>query len=214
MQIKTQLKKALKNILRIWPVYPMISPWRNCYFVDCGGNNGCSVRKFRNEYDPLGLFRIYTFEPNPQYESMYENISKHQLVKAAVDSQEGERLFYVDVENGHGSTFFKNKLTREEGGYGVLNREQPLRVRTVNLSNWLKEHATSRDYVVLKLDVEGAEYDILESLVKTGAIKLIDRLFVEWHWQKISIPKERHDRVIESLNSHRIPIEEWDAIGY
>lgn len=44
-----------------------------------------------------------------------------------------------------------------------------------------KERVHVGDFVVLKIDVEGAEYDIVRRILLTGTWRLIDKLAVEWH---------------------------------
>jgi hypothetical protein len=70
------------------------------------------------------------------------------------------------------------------------------------------------DYIILKLDVEGAEYAILEKMVRERTIRRIAHLFVEWHWQKIGVPEQTHLTLLQQLAHHRIPILEWDAQGF
>ena len=50
------------------------------------------------------------------------------------------------------------------------------RVEVVRLSSELPAHVD-----LLKLDVEGMEWDVLEDLVEAGALPRIDRLAVEYH---------------------------------
>eukprot|EP01062_Namystynia_karyoxenos_P014817 TRINITY_DN15352_c0_g2_i1.p1 TRINITY_DN15352_c0_g2~~TRINITY_DN15352_c0_g2_i1.p1 ORF type:complete len:299 (+),score=46.00 TRINITY_DN15352_c0_g2_i1:84-980(+) len=40
---------------------------------------------------------------------------------------------------------------------------------------------TALDHVVVKMDIEGAEYAVLRSLLDSGASALVDELAVEWH---------------------------------
>jgi hypothetical protein len=45
--------------------------------------------------------------------------------------------------------------------------------------------------IIVKLDIEGAEYEVIESLLESGAINRINELFIEWHdhfFTKSSIP--------------------------
>jgi hypothetical protein len=65
----------------------------------------------------------------------------------------------------------------------------------------------------LKLDIEGAEYDILEKMVADGTIKRIDELFIEFHWDKCGIAKDRHDRIVAAVEKHA-PISYWSAGRY
>ncbi len=37
------------------------------------------------------------------------------------------------------------------------------------------------NYVILKLDVEGAEFDILPALIDGGELEYVDELHIEWH---------------------------------
>jgi hypothetical protein len=61
---------------------------------------------------------------------------------------------------------------------------------------------TVKDYVVLKIDIEGKEYDVVEYMIKSNLIDLIDELYIDWHWKKIpSISKERHDNLLSNLQS-------------
>ena len=42
-------------------------------FIDGGALDGCSIRKFRNEYDKEKEYEIYSFEANPYFNRFHEN---------------------------------------------------------------------------------------------------------------------------------------------
>ena len=48
-------------------------------------------------------------------------------------------------------------------------------IPVIDLSAWIKSHLTIEDYVIFKLDVEGAEYDILRKMLKDGTFEWIDK---------------------------------------
>ena len=54
-------------------------------------------------------------------------------------------------------------------------------VEQVDFIGWIQRFVQPGDFVVCKMDIEGAEYEILEQLIKTGAIRLINFLAVEFH---------------------------------
>ncbi|KAJ9459553.1 hypothetical protein DIPPA_32061 [Diplonema papillatum] len=54
-------------------------------------------------------------------------------------------------------------------------------VSAVDLSAYLREHAKMEDFVVVKMDIENAEFLVIDSLFATGAIRLIDEMFLECH---------------------------------
>lgn len=43
-----------------------------------------------------------------------------------------------------------------------------------------REHITIDDFVVLKIDVEGSEYDLVRRMIVTGLYRFVDKLAVEW----------------------------------
>jgi FkbM family methyltransferase len=189
-------------------------PWRRHLFVDCGGHDGCSIRRFRKEFDPEGRFEIVTFEPNDVYAACYSDLPRHRLVQAAVSDRDGIQDFFLDREDGDGSTLFANKLTRENGGFGTLDVANPGRVETIDLSNWFRHNTTFFDYIILKLDIEGAEYDVLEKMIRDRTIRRLNHLFIEWHWDRVGIPQERHLKLVRALEDLRLSSVEWDAQGY
>ncbi len=48
-------------------------------------------------------------------------------------------------------------------------------IPTVDLSRWIRENTKKEDYVIFKLDVEGAEFDILKKMLAEGTFKWIDK---------------------------------------
>lgn len=72
-------------------------------------------------------------------------------------------------------------------------------VETVDFSKFLKDNFSREDRIVLKVDIEGLEYDLLEKMLAEGTVSYVERLFCEWHKEKAGIPEDRHCRLIESL---------------
>ena len=51
----------------------------------------------------------------------------------------------------------------------------------MSAANWMIKNLKPEDDVVLKIDIEGAEYLVLPDLVKKGALNLVDEVYCEWH---------------------------------
>ena len=45
----------------------------------------------------------------------------------------------------------------------------------------MKENFQISDNILLKLDVEGAEYEIIDKLIEDNTISLIKNIHIEWH---------------------------------
>ena len=59
-----------------------------------------------------------------------------------------------------------------------------LPVPTVDLAAWLHSRFCPEDDVFVKMDIEGAEFEVLQHLVASGAAALVDSLACEWHTSK------------------------------
>lgn len=87
-----------------------------------------------------------------------------------------------------------NHVSMREGAHTGMGQEIEVSVNT--LENWMKENGhTHLD--LLKIDIEGSEYDVLEDWVQRDFFPM-DQLLVEWHFRWLD-DKSRHDRLIESL---------------
>lgn len=176
-------------------------------FIDCGGHDGCSAVKFIAANPE---FRAISFEPNRELWGYYDMVPT-VLVKHGVAATTGEREFIIDEIDADGSSFmqgkkidFTNTVSNE-----LLKKEL---LQFVGINDVLAIF-DPQDEIVLKLDVEGAEYEILEELVKTGAIRKINKILIEWHWRKCGIPEERHLKIIEAIKPF-VKFESWDAVDY
>ena len=52
---------------------------------------------------------------------------------------------------------------------------------TVDFVTWLEKSFTPSDYVVLKMDIEGAERTIVERMLTTNVMRLVDVFLWECH---------------------------------
>lgn len=178
------------------------------FFVDCGGNDGCSVIQFLSKRPG---FTSITFEPNPVFSGYYRFLPT-ELIKKAVTTYDGTVTFTVDPLDGDGSSILAGKDVVFDKS--LSNDQCPkIAVDCVDLSAFLKSTVLPSDYLCLKLDVEGAEYDILEKMLRDGTIDLVDELLIEFHWHKCGVPKDRHDRLVAEVEKHTT-ISEWDAERY
>lgn len=172
-------------------------------FLDCGGHNGSSVRKFRQTRDPDA--EIVTFEPNPLYAPCYRDFERHRLIPAAAWTEDGTMPFYLDPGDGDGSSLLRDKTS------GALDRDHPIEVATVDLSGWI---AAAGSDVILKLDIEGAEYDVLDKMLADDTWRHVRELLIEWHWAKVGVSATRHRDLLERWTATGVPVSDWDANGW
>ncbi len=71
------------------------------------------------------------------------------------------------------SLFEDHAMVREDG----IQVEVP----ALNFSDFLARNFRPEDTVIIRCDIEGAEYEVLKSLIVTGTARLVDYIDVEWH---------------------------------
>ena len=127
-------------------------------FLDLGTNSGQVMKLFRRR---LPLFQFLGFEPNPVLLEIAREQNRGVLIHHfAVSNRDGTAILRVPTDwginpFGAGSTVFN-----------FPNRANvDIRVPTISFLNCLQWLSTSCfDYVVVKMDVEGAEREILASI--------------------------------------------------
>ncbi len=128
------------------------------FFIDCDAHDGCSVRKFRHRFHKAEDYVIHCFEPNPKFFPIFNDLDVLFHPVAVWSRDESRSLYIGQINNGWGSTLFPHKTT------GNIDRNRPLNIWCINFSRWLAEHSTRFDDIILKLDIEGAEYELLTKM--------------------------------------------------
>lgn len=177
-------------------------------FIDCGGHDGCSSVKAKLK-DPS--YDVITFEGNPVLWPYYDLLPT-RLIKKLVSDRNGEVEFIIDPIDADGSSIVKEKSI--DFHKKIKNDDCPVIITPcIDLSEFIVQQSQYYEEIVLKLDVEGAEYAILNKMLKDGSVKYIRKLYAEFHWKKINMPKAEHDALVEELKAH-FDIEDWDAAEF
>ena len=66
------------------------------------------------------------------------------------------------------------------------------------------------DYIILKLNIEGAEYMILEKMIRDGSIEYINELYCQFHHEKISsLSRRYHNKLIKKIKKKNLKFYSW-----
>lgn len=133
-----------------------------CVDVGCARYGGdYSIERLVEEFNPAF---VWGYDPAHTYpeESFKIGDADVWVSKAAAWTYSGEIGFSV---NGLG---------------GGISEAGP-RVACVDLSGEIEAVKQHADEVILKIDAEGAEYELLEHLIFTGVDTMLKLAWVEWH---------------------------------
>jgi len=67
------------------------------------------------------------------------------------------------------------------GHVNLVDGGEPLTVQIIDFPKWVAEHFSKDDYIVMKIDIEGAEFALLEKMAKLGLLDMVDQLALECH---------------------------------
>jgi len=147
-------------------------------FIDLGAYDGDTVREFLADHPKA---TVYAFEPNPNLGAAWLGAtpSNVHFYPWAAWTANVTREFAVDAttDSPMGSTLIPEK--REL--WALATKVQ---VKCFDFSSWLKKLKFTKPLIV-KMDIEGAEFPVLEKMIADGTDELIDELRVEWHQGKI-----------------------------
>lgn len=176
-------------------------------FIDCGANTCKVLRSFIARFPD---FEFFAFEPQPELRRYGERAAREHpnvtFLDCAVWTTNGPLKFFVST----GVTNHRAASTLMDGHLEEVDYSAPVTVTAIDFSEWLRHAVTSKDYVIVKMDIEAAEYPVLEKMVADGTLSLVDELFVEFHqWANESISRERHRRLVAAVRAATL-VREWD----
>ena len=149
--------------------------------VYCGLNDIEYFTPWYGHYDEYHLFEAHPSLAKKLKEELPEdeNIFLHDK---AVWIEDKNLEFYFSTinkaKNPQGSTIVQGKTT---GGVDYTN---PTIVNAINFDEYLKSLPAGEIY--LKMDIEGAEYQVLNHMKNNGSLDIIDILDVEFHAYKFN----------------------------
>ena len=164
-------------------------------FIDLGAFDGDTLEAALVYFPDCE--RYYAFEPlSRNFEILSNRFGAHpkiQLFQAAASLENGQARLFLGKDYGNeGGSLSANKSTNYSDRYEE--------VATIDFPAFLKEVTAKEVKVILKVDIEGHEYLLFKQLLKENRLRDVGKIFCEWHYDRLSMPKEEHDAVVRDLN--------------
>lgn len=193
-EVEALIRRQKRNLRKAWAegyltaITAMLKP--GDLAVDCGANMGVVTEQLA----ATGA-DVISFEPDPYafgvLEQKFAKMANVTLVNAAVGVGSGTvRLMRADNfgENPEGASV---KSTILDGGRRI-DAENSVEVPLIDFPGWVQEQVKSRGEIAfVKMDIEGAELEILEKMHSEQLFANLRCLVAETHERKF---KELRDR--------------------
>jgi FkbM family methyltransferase len=162
--------------------------------IDIGACVGAYIDSCLSTYD---VEKIYAFEPlRCNYDFMvkkYNDNNRVMLIHAAVSGFNGKTRLYkkslkglgIDQVGTEGCSLCRNKQ-------GIIKKVFD-EVNVIKISSFIKQNDI-RKIDIIKIDAEGAEYDIFQDIFDNGIHDLVGKFCYEDHCRKIKwLSHKRND---------------------
>ncbi len=148
--------------------------------IDCGANIGISLLYFKYRFPKSN---ILAFEPSKEnFKVLKQNVESNKLqditlINSAVGKEKGHIKFWDNASKPGGST-----STQEVFEAKNMTNFKEAEVESVKLSDYIKS-----DIDLLKIDIEGAEGEVIEELKVAGKLKNIKEIIFEYHYNSANV---------------------------
>jgi FkbM family methyltransferase len=165
------------------------------HIIDCGGHIGLAVLYFKNLYPRS---RVVTFEPNPEtFSLLTRNIAQNSLhgveaINMALSREDcKDAILYVGqnfLEAWDSTDTIKSDL------WDNMDQYRGISVRSARLSPYINGKVE-----FIKLDIEGAEYDVLEE--SKAKINSVGAITLEYHQNAHNFAEGKLEKILALLGT-------------
>ena len=183
--LKKQIK-YYKNKITTWLSYVQLIPILSKIkpgdiVVDCGANVGDVTGYFASK-----RAQVYSFEPDPNAFGVlckrFEKTYNVKCLKKGVWKENAKMKLFQHAETSVEGVPWtvSSSIVQEKRN---VNQDKYVEVELIDLSEFLRE--LNQPIKVLKIDIEGAEIEVLNKLIDDGIYKNVIYILVETHEKKI-----------------------------
>jgi len=180
------IKRKILNAGALWISYIRLIPWlfrlnKNSVVLDCGANIGAIT-----SYLAVTGATIYAFEPDPVafkiLSERFRNKKNITCINKGVWDKDASIKLYKHREMKKDETSFTtgSSIVSDKKNVDVGSSYE---IEVIDLVNFIRQLNKKVDLV--KVDVEGAEIEILKKIIIEDAHSLFHTMYIETHETKI-----------------------------
>jgi FkbM family methyltransferase len=159
---------------------------RNDIVIDCGAYHGAWSRRIYDHYH----CKILAFEPIAAY---YE-IAKQTLVGTSV------HVYHAGI--GPSNTSCSISVNGDASSIMIQSGYQES-IKIMSIDDVIREHTLSR-IRLMKINIEGAEYDLLDYLIDSAIVNRIEDIQVQFHQFVVNAAEKRNGIRARLQQTHRL----------
>lgn len=133
----------------------------------------------------LSTWHVIAMEASNRHTPMLTSLAKNLTDNAQIASMKIYNGTAIGTANKP-TTFYWDDYDKADAGATIMSDSNSATPVTEVIpmmdivSLFRQEHITVEDFVVVKMDIEGAEYDVVKRILMSGMYRYIDKMAVEW----------------------------------
>lgn len=192
-------------------------------FLDLGTHYGQGLREFIQRFGMNDQWIIHTFEANPityeifvnDYLSLTPWVLHHN---EAISHYDGTITLNIESPPNEGDTGQGTSVIslKEWDPWGLNTIKKQFNVQKdvpcIDFSSFIKNNFDESDNIIVKMDIEGSEYKVLEKMLQDDTLKFVKHISVEWHSHFFLNKDEmqtKENELIQQLRKYNLTLENW-----
>lgn len=185
----------------------MSEKWdRMRHFLDVGANSGQTFDWYLLKTDWYDGWHIWCFEPSVRHLQTLRS----RCLEIMDNNSHNFTITVCPFALSDFTGYTKLFETHDHLGDSLINTGYPNRVETfcgvVDAAKFIQSEIPVSDKMVLKVDTEGSEIRILDSILNCASVlSRVEAVYIEFH----AITMSKSQQIIEKLKAANIRVESW-----
>ena len=120
-----------------------------------------------------------------------------------------EDIIEMPWDGGSTVSQFKDKINDTPQRDALYKWHEDVKVESIDISQWILDTFSKDDRIVMKMDIEGSEYEVLPKMIEDGSINYVNQLYIEWHDYILPEYKEMTPQLQKSLGEAGVQVGGW-----
>lgn len=187
-------------------------------FLDCGTNIGQGFDRIITQYPTLNYpdLIVHMFEPLPDaYEILKTKYTFAIVHQCAVWNEDTTRILNIEDAKmpmcgnrmlGHTTNILQDNFNMPKHVRNSDMAEWPPKhsyiTKCIDFSKFIKNNFQHNDNIILKLDIEGSEFEVLDKMILDNTLAYIKHMHIEWHphMRKETCDIHKYETIFKNLN--------------
>lgn len=188
-------------------------------FLDCGTHELEGLESLYKICQLDETWEFFCFEvveeliPKIKNKPLFNKLPKISLINKAVWIEDSHVPLTLDLQfdqeydYGGATNILRDNYIKPDYIKHEL-RKNAREVESLDFSKFIKDNFSKEDFIIVKLDIEGAEYEVLDKMINDGTIDYVKYFFIEWHNHMLN---KKYDETYlrNSLEKKNIPVYYW-----